>query len=116
MGLGPSEDDLVAKISALQERAERAERDASEYQSQVHDLNERIGRMTSAATGAAATAEAALGRLISAQVVIDAAYALVDQIALSAGAAKMGIFKRPDKRLLRELAEAVELHRRKRPS
>ena len=106
----PGDPYTVNDVTAeLREKLERAERERDEYQSQVHDLNERIGRMTSAATGAAATAEAALGRLIAAQVIVDAAYALAENVRERSDA-------RRGAKLLDELVQAVKLHQRGLPS
>lgn len=96
-------------VAELREKLARAERERDEYRSQVHELTERNSRMTSAATGAAATAEAALGRLIKAQVIVDAAYALADNVRERADA-KRGA------KLLDELVQAVKLHQRGLPS
>lgn len=101
--------DNYDRVEELRELLARVERERDEYQSQVHTLTERVNNMTRAATGAAATAEAALGRLIAAQVIVDAAYAFADNISqrsdVKAGA-----------RLVDELVSAVKLHRRGLPS
>lgn len=99
----------LREIVELREKLERAERERDEYRDQVHTLTERVSGMTSAATGAAATAEAALGRLIAAQVIVDAAYAFVDNVNKRSDA-KAGA------RLLDDVVKAVKLHQRGLPS
>lgn len=106
------------QIVELREALAQVERERDEYQAQVHLLTERVGNMTNAATGAAATAESALRRLIAAQVVLDAAYELiefVEEYYPAWLAAKPSIGENVARRL-RELVDAVKLHQRGKPS
>lgn len=60
------------------DRLTQALRERDEYAAQVHELTERCARMTSAATMAAGTAEAAIRKLQRAEPLIQAAYAFSD--------------------------------------
>jgi hypothetical protein len=66
------------EAAELREKLARVERERDEYQSQVHDLTERVNGMTNAASMAAGTAESALRRIMRYEPVVEAAVALVD--------------------------------------
>lgn len=86
----------------MAEQVARLQRERDEYASQVHELTERCAHMTSAATMAAGTAEAAIRKLQRAEPLIEAAYAFCDD----------------SNSLNRKFAldEAVDEHRRGAPS
>lgn len=60
-------------VPALIVRATRAELSRDEYASHVHQLTERVNRMTSAASSAAASTVTALDRIQELMLVVDAA-------------------------------------------
>lgn len=68
----------AAEPVSLRERLDRALRERDEYQDQVHALTERVRNMTNAASNAAATATAAIGRLEVAEEVAKAAEKFID--------------------------------------
>ena len=94
--------------SELLELLQRTERDRDSYQAQVHKLTERINNMTSAAASAAGVAESALGRLIRAEPVIKAAYALASTWNDS--------YPRTSRDLMRTLVNSVKEHQKGEPS
>lgn len=105
---------LERELRVTRERLARTERERDEYQSQVHSLNERGDRMTSAASSAAGTAEAALRRLLRAKPVLEAAEKLVDGYVR---AHKNGAeFDQEGGRLCKVLIDAVIEYRKSAPS
>lgn len=63
MAIGYDVAELLSEIASLKARAERAEREREEYQSLVHDLNERRYAAAFAAKGAAESAVTAIERI-----------------------------------------------------